>query len=124
MEARAVTKYIGISATKMRYVVELVKNKKVEDAVNLLSLTPRYAAVYVKKAIQSAAANASNNLKIKEDDLFISKIYVTQGPTQKRFRPRARGRADRIRKRSSHLFIWVSDGKTEEVKKIGSKSKS
>jgi len=124
LEARAVIKYMGISATKMRYVVELVKNKKVEDAINLLSLTPRDAAVCVRKAIQSAAANAGNNFKIKEEDLFISKIYVTQGPTLKRFRPRARGKADRERKRSSHLYVWVSNGKVEEVKKIGSKSKS
>ena len=124
MEAKAITKHIGIPATKVRYVVELIKNKKVNDAIDFLSLTPRAAAVYVKKTIQSAAANAMENFKMKEEDLFISKIYVTQGPTLKRSRPRARGKADRERKRSSHLFVWVSDGKTEEVKKIGSKSKS
>jgi len=124
LEAKAITKHIGISATKVRYVVELIKNKKVSDAVDLLSLTPRTAAVFVRKTIQSAAANATENFKMKEDELFISKIYVTQGPTLKRFRPRARGKADRERRRSSHLFVWVSDGKTEEVKKIGSKSKS
>ena len=124
MEAKAITRNIEIPATKEKYVVDLIKNKKVNDAIDLLSLTPRVAAVYVKKAIQSAAANAAENFKMKEEDLFISKIYVTQGPTIKRFRPRARGKADRERKRSSHLFVWVSDGKTEEVKKIGSKSKS
>ena len=124
MEAKAITRNIEIPATKVKYVVDLIKNKKVNDAIDLLSLTPRVAAVYVKKAIQSAAANAAENFKMKEEDLFISKIYVTQGPTIKRFRPRARGKADRERKRSSHLFVWVSDGKTEEVKKIGSKSKS
>jgi large subunit ribosomal protein L22 len=107
LEAKAITRNIEIPATKVRYVVELIKSKKVSEAVDLLSLTPRVAAVYVRKAI-----------------LFISQIYVTQGPTLKRFRPRARGKADRERKRSSHLFVWVSDGKTEEVKKIGSKSKS
>ncbi|HEY5501660.1 MAG TPA: 50S ribosomal protein L22 [Candidatus Humimicrobiaceae bacterium] len=124
MEAKAITRNIEIPATKVRYVVELVKSKKVREAVDLLFLTPRVAAVYVRKAIQSAAANAAENFKMKEDELFISQIYVTQGPTLKRFRPRARGKADRERKRSSHLFVWVSDGKTEEVKKIGSKSKS
>jgi len=124
LEAKAITRNIGIPATKVKYVVDLIKNKKVLDAIDLLSLTPRVAAIYVKKAIQSAAANATENFKMKEEDLFISRIYVTQGPTIKRFRPRARGRADRERKRSSHLFVWVSDGKTEEVKKIGSKSKS
>jgi large subunit ribosomal protein L22 len=124
LEARAVVKYIRIPATKMKYVVDLVKDKKVSDAIDLLSLTPKAAAVCVKKAIQSAVANATENAKVKEEDLFISKIYVTQGPTLKRFRPRARGKADRERKRSSHLYVWVSNGKAEEVKKIGSKSES
>lgn len=122
MEAKASSMHIGIPATKMKYVVDLIKNKKVADAVDLLTFTPRAGAIYVRKTIQSAAANATANFKMKEDELFISRIYVTQGPTLKRFRPRARGRADREKKRSSHLFVWVSDGKTEEVKKIGSKS--
>jgi len=122
LEAKASSMHIGIPATKMRYVVDLIKNKNVTDAVDLLTFTPRAGAVYVRKTIQSAVANAATNFKMKEDELFISKIYVTQGPTLKRFRPRARGRADREKKRSSHLFVWVSDGKTEEVKKIGSKS--
>jgi large subunit ribosomal protein L22 len=83
--------------------------------VDILSLTPKRAASIVKKAIQSAVANATENHKMKEEDLFISKILVNEGPTLKRFRPRARGRATRIRKRTSHLSVYVSNGKEEEA---------
>ncbi len=127
MEAKAVEKYIRISSTKVKLVIDLIKDKSAEDAVDLLALTPRAAAVAVRKAIQSAVANAVENNKVKEENLFISDIYVNEGPTLKRFKPRARGRASRIRKRTSHITVIVSDGKeekVEEVKKIGSKSKS
>lgn len=124
MEAKAVEKYIRISSSKVKLVIDLIKDKSAEDAVDILSLTPRAAAVAVKKAVQSAVANAVENNKVKEENLFISNIYVSEGPTLKRFKPRARGRASRIRKRTSHITVIVSDGKTEEVKKIGSKSKS
>jgi large subunit ribosomal protein L22 len=124
LEAKAVEKYIRISSSKVKLVIDLIKDKSAEDAVDILSLTPRAAAVAVKKAVQSAVANAVENNKVKEENLFISNIYVSEGPTLKRFKPRARGRASRIRKRTSHITVIVSDGKTEEVKKIGSKSKS
>ncbi len=127
MEAKAVEKYIRISSSKVKLVIDLIKDKSAEDAIDLLALTPRAAAVAVKKAVQSAVANAVENNKVKEENLFISNIYVSEGPTLKRFKPRARGRASRIRKRTSHITVIVSDGKAEkveEVKKIGSKSKS
>ena len=115
MEAKAVEKYIRMSPRKIRYVVDMIKLRKIEDAVDILSLTPKKAAVIVKKAIQSAVANATENHKMKEEDLFISKILVNEGPTLKRFRPRARGRSTRIRKRTSHLSVYVSNGKEEEA---------
>jgi large subunit ribosomal protein L22 len=115
LEAKAVEKYIRMSPRKIRYVVDMIKSKKIEDAVDILSLTPKRAASIVKKAIQSAVANATENHKMKEEDLFISKILVNEGPTLKRFRPRARGRATRIRKRTSHLSVYVSNGKEEEA---------
>ena len=121
MEARAVERFIRISSRKIRYVVDLVKNKSVDEAVDILSLTPRRAAIAVRKAIQSAAANATENHSMNEDDLYISKIYVNEGPTLKRFKPRARGRATRIRKRTSHIIVYVTDGKEEGVEKVGSK---
>lgn len=121
MEARAVERFIRISSRKIRYVVDLIKNKSVEEAVGILSLTPKRAAVAVRKAIQSAAANATKNHDMNEDDLYISKIFINEGPTLKRFKPRARGRAARIRKRTSHIIVYVTDGKEEEVEKVGSK---
>lgn len=115
METKAVEKYIRISSRKIRYVVDLIKSKSIEDAIDILSLTTKAAAAVVKKAIQSAAANATENHKMKEEDLFISRILVNQGPTLKRFRPRARGRATKIRKRTSHLSVYVSNGKEKEA---------
>lgn len=115
METKAVEKYIRISSRKIRYVVDLIKSKSIEDAIDILSLTPKAAASVVKKAIQSAVANATENNKMKEEDLFISRILVNKGPTSKRFRPRARGRATKIRKRTSHLSVYVSNGKEEEA---------
>jgi large subunit ribosomal protein L22 len=115
LEAKAVEKYVRMSPRKIRYVVDMIKSKTIEDAVDILSLTPKKAATIVKKAIQSAVANATENHKMKEEDLFISKILVNEGPTLKRFRPRARGRATRIRKRTSHLSVYVSNGKEEEA---------
>ena len=121
MEAKAVEKFIRISPRKLRYVAEIVRNKSVEQAVGILTFTPKKAASILKKAVESAAANASENHDMDEDSLLISKIMVNEGPILKRFRPRARGRASRIRKRTSHLTVVVSDGKEEEAKDNGSK---
>jgi large subunit ribosomal protein L22 len=115
LETKAIEKYIRISSRKIRYVVDLIKSKSIEDAIDILSLTPKAAAAVVKKAIQSAVANATENHKMKEEDLFISRILVNEGPTLKRFRPRARGRATKIRKRTSHLAVYVSNGKEKEA---------
>lgn len=115
METKAVEKYIRMSPRKIRYVVDMIKSKPIEDAIDILSLTPRKAAAVVKKAIQSAVSNATENHKMKEEDLFISRILVNEGPILKRFRPRARGRATKIRKRTSHLSVYVSNGKEKEA---------
>ena len=121
MEARAIEKFIRMSPRKLRYVADAIRNKSVEEAVDILTLTPKKAASIIKKAIESAAANAAENHDMDEDGLVVTKIYVNEGPTLKRFRPRARGRATRIRKRTSHLTVVVSDGKEEEAKDNGSK---
>ncbi len=124
MEAKAVEKYIRVSPRKIKYVIDIIKNKPVEQAVEILSLTPRGAAVHIRKAVQSAAANAMENFKeykISEEDLFIKEIFVTDGPTLKRFKPRARGRADRVLKRTSHITVCVSDDKNNQYKKTDSK---
>jgi large subunit ribosomal protein L22 len=114
LEAKAVEKYIRISPRKIKYVVDMIRTKPVDEAIGILSLTPKGASVVVKKALQSAVANATENHKMKEEDLYISKILVNEGPTLKRFKPRARGRATRIRKRTTHLSVYVSDGKEKE----------
>ena len=121
MEAKAVEKFIRISPRKLRYVADIIRAKKVDDAVDLLTFTTKKAALIIKKAVQSAAANATENHKMNEDDLVVEKIFINEGPILKRFRPRARGRATRIRKRTSHLTVIVSDGKEEEAKGNGSK---
>ena len=121
MEAKAIEKFIRISPRKLRYVADVVRNKSVEEAVDILTFTPKKAASILKKAVESAAANATENHEMDEDGLFISRIMVNEGPILKRFRPRARGRATRIRKRTSHLTVVVSDGKEEEAKDNGSK---
>jgi len=112
LEAKAIEKYIRISPRKVKWVIDIVRKKPVDEAIGILSLTPNRAAVYVKKAIQSASANATENFKeykVAEDDLVIKEIFVTEGPTLKRFKPRARGRADRVLKRTSHITVLVSD---------------
>ena len=121
MEAKAVEKFIRISPRKLRYVADAVRAKRVDDAVDLLTFTTKKAALIIRKAVQSAAANATENHKMVEDDLVVEKIFINEGPILKRFRPRARGRATRIRKRTSHLTVIVSDGKEEEAKGNGSK---
>jgi large subunit ribosomal protein L22 len=121
LEARAVERFIRISPRKLRYIVDIIRSKSVEEAVDILTFTPRKAARIVKKAIESAAANATENNNMKEDDLVIKKVFVDEGPTLKRFRARARGRAARIRKRTSHLTVIVSDGKEGEAENNGSK---
>lgn len=126
MESKAVEKYIKMSPRKIKYVIDTIKKKRVEEAVGVLSLMPKSAAVYVKKAIQSASANAIENFKdykVKEEDLFIKEIFVTQGPTLKRFKPRAKGRADRVLKKSAHITVFVSDGKSGKDEKISKQAK-
>jgi len=121
LEAKAVEKFIRISPRKLRYVADAIRTKKVDDAVDLLTFTTKKAALIIRKAVQSAAANATENHKMNEDDLVVAKIFINEGPILKRFRPRARGRATKIRKRTSHLTVIVSDGKEEEAKGNGSK---
>ena len=114
MEAKAVEKYLMMSPRKVKYIIDMVKDKKVEEAMDILTFTPRQAAGAVRKAIQSASANAMENFKeykVGQEDLFIKEIFVTEGPTLKRFKPRARGKADRILKRTSHITVFVTDGK-------------
>jgi large subunit ribosomal protein L22 len=110
MQAIAVTRGVRISAQKVRLVVDVVRGKPVDQALSILQYMPHKAAREVARTIKSAAANAENNFNMVPEDLVVKTIYADEGPTTKRFMPRARGRADRIRKRTSHITVIVDDG--------------
>lgn len=113
MKAHAQGKYIRQSPYKVRRVLDLVRGLPVEEARHVLDLTERRAADYVRKVLDSAVANAEHNLALDADELFIAETFADEGPTLKRWRPRARGRATRINKRTSHITVVVSDGEEE-----------
>ncbi|MDO4541599.1 MAG: 50S ribosomal protein L22 [Bacillota bacterium] len=109
MEVKAVAKHIRISPRKVRYVADLVRGKGVEEARGILRLVPNRGGVPVLKVLNSAVANAEHNNDMNEDELFIKKIFVDEGVTWKRIKPRAMGRADRIFKRTCHITVVVSE---------------
>lgn len=113
MESKAVAKYIRISPRKARQVVDLIRGKNVDEAAAILKFTPNRATEPVSKALHSAVANAEHNANLNKDNLIVAKVFVDEGPTLKRFKPRAMGRADRMLKRSSHITVVVSE--REEV---------
>ena len=110
MEVAARLKGARISAQKARLVADQVRGLPVEKALDLLEFSPKKAAHIVKKVLNSAIANAENNQGADVDELKVSSIYVDEGMTMKRLRPRAKGRADRILKRSCHITVKVADG--------------
>lgn len=112
MEVAAKLKGAQISAQKARLVADQVRGMPVEEALTLLEFSPKKAAHIVKKVLDSAIANAENNEGADVDELKISSIYVDEGMTMKRLRPRAKGRADRILKRSCHITVKVADGES------------
>src|SRR5256885_16121799 len=105
--ARGVARPVRISATKARRVVNLVRGLPAKEALAVLQFAPQAASEPVYKVLASAIANAENNERLDPDSLLVSEAYVDEGPTLKRVRPRAQGRADRIRKRSCHITIAV-----------------
>lgn len=109
MEAKAIVRYVRIAPRKAQQVVDLVRGKKVDEALAILKYTPKAAAPIVEKLVKSAVANAENNNGMDVDRLYISEIYANQGPTMKRFRPRAMGRATTIRKRTSHIEVVLKE---------------
>ena len=109
MEVRAKLRYLRMSPRKVRYVVDQVRGKKVSEAINKLTFGKRAACKPVKKLINSAVANAMETGKVDIDNLVIDKIFVDEGPTLKRFRPRAMGRATMIRKRTSHVTVILKE---------------
>jgi len=109
MEIRAKAKYQRISPQKARLVAENVKGKPVEDALNTLNFTPKKSASMIAKVLSSALANAEQNFSLDIDDLYVKQVKVDGGPSWKRIRPRAMGRATRILKRTSHITVIVDE---------------
>ena len=112
METTVKVKYLKQSASKVRFVLKLVKDMQVDKALNKLNATNKKASIFISKAIKSGISNLlQSSTEINQNDLFISNAFVNEGPTMKRFRPAAMGRATRILKRSSHLTITIKEQK-------------
>ena len=109
METRAVAKYVRISPHKVRLLTNILVGKKVADALGILKFTPKRAAKVVEKTIRSAVANAEQHPDVDVDNLYVKQIYADPGPILKRIRPRAVGRAYRIRKRTSHIVVILDE---------------
>jgi large subunit ribosomal protein L22 len=109
MEVKAISKNIGTSPRKLRLIADLVRGKKVEQALTILKFLPSPSAQSVAKAVKSAAANAENNYEMTPSDLKIIKILIDEGRTMKRFRAGPRGRVKPILKRSSHITVIVKE---------------
>lgn len=109
MEVKAVSRYVRISPQKVRMLVGGIKNKPVENAIDMLKFMPQKSAGIVEKIVRSAVANADQNTSLDVDALFVKNILVDQGPTLKRFRARARGRGTRILKRTSHITVILAE---------------
>jgi large subunit ribosomal protein L22 len=119
MEATATLKYLKMSPQKVRLVADLVRGKKVEEALSILRFTKKTCAKDLEKLVRSAVANAEvKEANLDTDELVVSKIYVNEGPREKRIQPAPMGRAYRIQKRQAHVTVHVSD----EVKAVNERS--
>jgi large subunit ribosomal protein L22 len=125
MQVRSTTKYARISPKKMRDVAREIQGLAVSDALDTLTYTPKKAAHLIGKTLKSALANAENNHSLSADELIVGEAVIGEGPTLKRFKPRARGSAGAIRKRTSHIFITLTDEfeAPEEKKRSGKPKK-
>jgi large subunit ribosomal protein L22 len=109
METRAIAQFVRISPRKIRLVMDQVRGKQVGEALNMLSFASQRGAGILKKLVNSAIANAEQNTGVDVDSLYIMRVYADEGPTLKRWRPRAQGRATPIRKRTSHLTVVLNE---------------
>ncbi|MDZ5474259.1 50S ribosomal protein L22 [Bacillus sp. 31A1R] len=111
MQAKAVLRTVRIAPRKARLVVDLIRGKQVGEAVAILKHTPKTASPVIEKLLNSAMANAEHNYEMDVNNLVVSQAFVDEGPTLKRFRPRAMGRASAINKRTSHITIVLTEKK-------------
>ena len=119
---KAKVRYVRMSASKVRVVLNLIRGKRVTEAIEILEFSERLAAQEILKCLRSAVANAEHNEEIPEEELFISACFADQGPTLRRFRPRARGRAGRIQKQTCHITIQVSRLTGDELDELRERS--
>ena len=115
MEVRATSRFVGMTAQKARLVVDMIRGKPVEAALGILEFTPKRGARFVLKTLRSAVANASSTQNLDVDTLYVKRAFVDEGPTAKRFLPRAHGRATRVFKRTSHITVVVDARGGEEA---------
>lgn len=108
-EGRAIVKHARVSSRKAQLVIDLIRNKDIDEAYGILKYMPRNASEILYKLLKSAEANAVNNNQLNRDNLFVSEVHAEQGPTLKRIMPRAQGRAFRIRKRTSHITLVLKE---------------
>ena len=108
---QAHVKFVRISDTKARIVLDQIKGKGVIEAMGILKYSPRYADEIIEKVLKSAIANAANNNELDENNLYVAHVVANQGPTLKRIRPRAQGRAYRINKKTAHISIYLDEKK-------------
>ena len=109
MEARAILKYARISPRKVKIVMDLIRNQDADKAMAILKFTPKSACEYLEKLLASAMANAENNHNMDVNNLYVAECYACAGPILKRIRPRARGSANRINKKTSHITLVLKD---------------
>ena len=119
MEAKATAKYVRMSPSKLKPVTDLVRGKDLNEALTILKFTSGKGAELVEKVVQSAAVNAENNHDMNPDELYVAEIYANQGPTMKRFRAGAQGRASMILKRTSHIAVTLRSREDAEQKVEG-----
>ena len=124
MEARAQARYVRVTPMKARRVIDLIRGMQAGDAQDVLRFAPQAASEPVGKVLASAIANATNNHGMQARDLVIAQAFVDEGPTLKRIRPRAQGRAYRVGKRTSHITVVVSDGVVIEQEVLPVKAKA
>ncbi|PSK99159.1 LSU ribosomal protein L22P [Haloactinopolyspora alba] len=123
MEARAQARFVRVTPMKARRVVDLIRGMEVDEASALLRFAPQAAAEPVRKVLESAAANADDLASVPRETLVVAEAYVDDGPTMKRFRPRAHGRASRINKRTCHITVVVDDEPAASKSNPASKAK-
>lgn len=114
MQSKAIAKTVRIAPRKVRLILDLVRGKEAGEAISILKLTNKRSSPVVEKLVKSAIANAEHNYDMDIENLYISEAYADEGPTLKRFRPRAQGRASKINKRTSHITIVVKEYENDE----------